>query len=307
MYDIIGDIHGHSADLMQLLEILGYGKQNGVYCHPDRKVIFLGDFIDRGPQIRQVLDIVRPMVEGGQALAVMGNHEFNALAFHTRHRTHAHQHLRVRDNKNIRQHGQTLLQLQEAELAKALHWFRTLPMWLELDGLRAVHACWDQSSMAIISAAMQEFHGVTDDFMHAACDESNPLHAAVEIILKGKEVALPTGVSFADKDGHVRTHTRVRWYLSPHGKSYGQYALTDHIDCEMPLEQDLVQQAVPYPHTEKPVFVGHYWMSADKPTILAENVACIDYSVAKDGFLCAYRWQGEQELTNDHFVWAARG
>jgi hypothetical protein len=56
------------------------------------------------------------------------------------------------------------------------------------------------------------------------------------------------------------------------------------------------------PTTAKPVFIGHYWLSASKPEILADNVACLDYSVAKGGFLCAYRWQGEQRLSNDHFV-----
>jgi len=71
MYDLIGDIHGHADELVQLLETLGYQKAQGVYEHPERKVVFLGDFIDRGPQIRQVLEIVRPMVEGGKALAVM--------------------------------------------------------------------------------------------------------------------------------------------------------------------------------------------------------------------------------------------
>src|SRR4051794_116693 len=83
MYDLIGDIHGHADELEQLLEGLGYHRHAGVYRHPERKVIFLGDFIDRGPKIRQVLEIVRPMLEEGHALAVMGNHELNALAFHT--------------------------------------------------------------------------------------------------------------------------------------------------------------------------------------------------------------------------------
>jgi predicted MPP superfamily phosphohydrolase len=83
MYDLIGDIHGHADELAQLLETLGYDKSRGVYRHSERKVIFLGDFIDRGPKIRQTLEIVRPMVEAGDALAVMGNHEFNALAYHT--------------------------------------------------------------------------------------------------------------------------------------------------------------------------------------------------------------------------------
>ena len=46
-------------------------------------MIFLRDFIDRGPQIRQVLEIVCPLIEEGHAQTVMGNHELNALAYHT--------------------------------------------------------------------------------------------------------------------------------------------------------------------------------------------------------------------------------
>src|SRR5262249_58643637 len=78
--------HGHADELVQLLRTLGYERAGGVYGHTDRRLIFLGDFIDRGPQIRRVLEIVRPMVEAGHALAVMGNHELNALAYHTEDR-----------------------------------------------------------------------------------------------------------------------------------------------------------------------------------------------------------------------------
>ena len=79
MYDLIGDIHGHAEELAALLEMLGYRKSAGVYRHPERQAIFFGDFIDRGPRIRETLEIVRTMVEHGSALAVMGNHEWNAL------------------------------------------------------------------------------------------------------------------------------------------------------------------------------------------------------------------------------------
>ena len=47
MYDLIGDIRGYADELVQLLEKLGYEKRQGVYWHPERKVIFLDDFIDR--------------------------------------------------------------------------------------------------------------------------------------------------------------------------------------------------------------------------------------------------------------------
>jgi Calcineurin-like phosphoesterase len=65
MYDLIGDIHGYADELVELLETLGYQKSQGTYRHPERKVIFLGDFIDRGPKILQVLGIVRPMGRKG--------------------------------------------------------------------------------------------------------------------------------------------------------------------------------------------------------------------------------------------------
>ena len=70
MYDLVGDIHGHATELWQLLEELGYREHDGSYRHANRKMVFVGDFIDRGPQIREVLQTVRPMIDGGSALAV---------------------------------------------------------------------------------------------------------------------------------------------------------------------------------------------------------------------------------------------
>ena len=81
MIDLIGDIHGHADKLVQLLEKLGYSKQNNYYAHPEREVLFVGDYIDRGPQIRETLEIVKQMVENQSAIALMGNHEYNALCF----------------------------------------------------------------------------------------------------------------------------------------------------------------------------------------------------------------------------------
>ena len=73
MYDIIGDIHGHADELVTLLEQLGYREQNACFRHPSRKVIFCGDFVDRGPHIPDVVRIARKMVEQDAALAVMGS------------------------------------------------------------------------------------------------------------------------------------------------------------------------------------------------------------------------------------------
>ena len=83
-YDIIGDIHGCSETLESLLDELGYARDaDGVYRHPERRLIFLGDFVDRGPYQRETISIVRAMIDAGAAQAVMGNHEYNTIAYAT--------------------------------------------------------------------------------------------------------------------------------------------------------------------------------------------------------------------------------
>ena len=66
-YDIIADIHGHASKLELLLTQMGYTRDRGVWGHSDRRAIFVGDFIDKGPEQVQVIDIVRPMVESRMA------------------------------------------------------------------------------------------------------------------------------------------------------------------------------------------------------------------------------------------------
>jgi Calcineurin-like phosphoesterase len=80
-YDLVGDIHGHADALHRLLRVLDYAEIEGVFRHPERKMIFVGDFIDRGPEQLEVLRIARAMCEAGVARAVMGNHEFNAIGW----------------------------------------------------------------------------------------------------------------------------------------------------------------------------------------------------------------------------------
>lgn len=67
MYDIIGDIHGYAALLKRMLEKLGYKKTGGSWHQPGRKMIFVGDYIDRGPEIRETLQIIKGMVDNNNA------------------------------------------------------------------------------------------------------------------------------------------------------------------------------------------------------------------------------------------------
>ncbi|HEX8464650.1 MAG TPA: polynucleotide kinase-phosphatase [Abditibacterium sp.] len=76
-FDIIGDVHGCADELQELLETLGYARdESGVFAHEaGRKAVFVGDLADRGPRSRDVLELVMRMEKAGRALCVLGNHD----------------------------------------------------------------------------------------------------------------------------------------------------------------------------------------------------------------------------------------
>ena len=80
-FDIIGDVHGCGDELEELLAQLGYGAEDGgVWRHPaGRKAVFLGDLVDRGPRIPDVLKLVMAMVEAETAYCVPGNHDMKLV------------------------------------------------------------------------------------------------------------------------------------------------------------------------------------------------------------------------------------
>ncbi|PHN03611.1 polynucleotide kinase-phosphatase [Flavilitoribacter nigricans] len=88
-FDIIGDVHGCFAELQELLRTLGYRitkhrdrqKNFGYTVKPpaNRKAIFVGDLVDRGPASNEVLRLVMSMQEAGNALVVCGNHDDKLL------------------------------------------------------------------------------------------------------------------------------------------------------------------------------------------------------------------------------------
>lgn len=67
------------------------------------------------------------------------------------------------------------------------------------------------------------------------------------------------------------------------------------------LPDEPVDPPVPPYRDTIPVFFGHYWRTGE-PTVTGAHTACVDYSAGRGGPLVAYRWNGEQTLTDDHFV-----
>ena len=207
-YDFIGDIHGHADKLKMLLEKMGYSNDGSGYAHPERKAFFVGDFIDKGPKIKETLFLVKTMVEAGNALAVMGNHEYNAICFATP--DGEGNYLRKRTYKNIKQHLATIEQLSPKEYEECISWFKTLPLFFEGDGFRVVHATWDYRAIEYVRTRLIN-HCLPDFLVNESADASTRLYTDIETILKGKEMELPNGLSFHDKDGNIRHHTRIKW------------------------------------------------------------------------------------------------
>jgi len=302
MHDIIGDIHGHADHLEALLLKMGYTIKNGSYAHPERKALFVGDYIDRGPKIRKTLKIVRRMVESGNAIALMGNHEYNAICFHYPESEGGH--LRKHEIKNIIQHFKTLKQFENRQdtYNEYIDWFKTLPLYYETEHFRAVHACWDDAHIDFLRRSLKE-DKLTGELIFQAAKKGSPLYEAVEIVLKGKEIALPEGITFKDKDGAIRKDIRIKWWENPALFTFKQLSVEPIQDLpDEPIDPSHLPDSSYYAESEKPVFFGHYWLKGN-PSIFKKNICCLDYSVAKCGYLAAYRYDNEEILSAGKLVY----
>ena len=270
--DVVADIHGEIEAVRALLFCLGYDERG---WHPEgRRLVFLGDLTDRGPDSPAVVALVRRLVEAGLAQCVLGNHELNLLRGQEKHGNAWF----LGKPESLDRSGRIVPQLpaDAGTRAEILRFFRQLPLALEREDLRVVHACWDSAMVDLARDASDvldlydrsvrrirddlEAHGVTDDFeVRLALQNRNP----VKVLTSGHErrAAEPF-----EAGGRLRDRERVRWWEDD----------ADDTFC---------------------VF-GHYWRTpvpdarktqrlfdADPPhaALGAGRAMCIDYSAAPAG------------------------
>ena len=298
-HDIVGDIHGHAAKLERLLQRFGYEKRDGIYRHASRQVIFVGDFIDRGPEIRRTLQIARGMIDAGTARAVMENYELNALLYHTK--GPEGEWLRAHNEKNTTQHQATLDQIALSDPAE----------WklAGLDvGAAALAGSWPLPRCARRMGRRERSHignpGYTDKEKPCRGWRRHTREGkAADFLLKGPEYKLGDGTHFVDKHGFQRTSVRAKWWIPI------RPGMT-HAEAAMPAGEIRGEGCVPdgvsfpgYGEKEPALFFGHYWLdpkNAKAP--LAPNIVCLDYSAGNGGPLVAYRFDGEAILKPDKLV-----
>ncbi|MEH3085580.1 MAG: metallophosphoesterase [Xylophilus ampelinus] len=144
--DIVGDVHGEHAALEALLDHLGYRADGR---HPQgRRLVFVGDLCDRGPDSPAVIDRVRGLVRDGGARAVLGNHELNLL---NGQRKDGNDWFWGEGRARDRKYG-AVATLPASGRAGVLGFLRGLPLALERPDLRIVHAAWHPASIDALRA-----------------------------------------------------------------------------------------------------------------------------------------------------------
>ena len=290
-YTVIPDIH---ADPERLSRSLATGAFS-------ERLAFLGDFIDAGksvsrPDDAEVLARVRRLIEDDDAVAVMGNHELNAILFHRLDSNG--QPLRARDDKNRAQHRSFIERfgIGSDDALDWTEWFLTLPLWRDLGGLRLVHARWSDTAISTIAARRPDGRLRPDDLEEVARKET-PFARAVDLLLSGPETALPAGIGFHDNSGHYRTQVRIAWWRAdaptwraaalsvPNPECLPETEITDELGLDF------------YGEENPPVLVGHYKMRG-APRIETPQAACLDYPDTP----CVYRWSGEQALRTTSLI-----
>ncbi|HYQ57778.1 MAG TPA: metallophosphoesterase [Draconibacterium sp.] len=301
MYDIIGDVHGYATLLKKLLIQMGYSKTNGSYSHPSRKAIFVGDFINRGPEIRKTIRIIRSMVEGGNGYAVLGNHELNAIIFH----------LKDKQGNTITKPSKYFLSLFKTineyssgsqEWKDQLKWMRSLPLYLDLGEIRVVHACWDDG--AVKTADQLYENGIIRKKVFQKIYKKSGSEEAkcVWLLTKGVNLKMPPDLRIMNNKGVSPRSFRVKWWEDLKGMTFREASFESKFFMpSYTIPNEVLPTTYPYPEDAPIVFIGHYCRGAG-PNIIKSNICCVDSCVTGTKSLLAYRWSGEKELTMNNLV-----
>lgn len=277
---------------------LGYDKQGH---HPEgRRLVFLGDLVDRGPDSPAVVELVKKYVESGRAQCVLGNHELNLL----------------KGDQKDGNHWFTVPGAEEKYQSKVAtgqqkkvfrEFLLTLPLALANDELRVVHACWDHGSVARLMGMDERLNA--DDAYKDFKRDLNPDFAPegwaqdkldkLERDLKDmSRDSFPFMRELANHDAWYQNANPVRVLTS--GKEIP-------IKTEIPFKAGGKWRMVErqkwwngYGKDELPVIIGHYWRNFSTlppkdngkggPNLFEnvephhwmggnKNVYCVDFSV----------------------------
>ncbi len=149
--DIVGDVHGEIDALEDLLARLGYGA-DGEH-DAGRRLVFVGDLTDRGPDSPAVLRKVMRLVEAGHAQCVIGNHELNLLRGELKDGNDWW--VTPDGGEDGQTAGSVMQPVTSTDKIRMTTFLETLPLALERPDLRVVHACWNETAFSLLRDTTQ--------------------------------------------------------------------------------------------------------------------------------------------------------
>lgn len=295
--DIVGDVHGEWQALLYLLKHLGYDEAGN---HPqNRKLVFVGDLCDRGPNSPAVLAWFKCAHDAGNAWMVLGNHELNAIIGDAKDGSGWF--FPERTAKDSRFYAPWQM-LPEGEHRPLIAWLSQMPIILQRSDLRIVHAAWINESVTALQQGIRadgvaESYRRWDEALHreaGRCDwyadylheqqvyaqalenpheAPPPMPATARFELRRSlQHPIRTLTSGAERELETPFFAGNRWRFSGRDAWWNRY--TDDVA----------------------VVVGHYWRSWDGQEVVSSredlfpeagnrwlgakhNVFCIDFSV----------------------------
>jgi hypothetical protein len=327
--DVVGDIHGEIGPLRQLIKTLGYSVDGR---HPKgRRLVFVGDLGDRGPNSPAVIEFVRSLVGQHLAQCLLGNHELNLL----RNESKPGNRWFIDPSHAEQRPGGEFTQCRVAPAALKPVWltfFASLPLALERKDLRIVHAAWVPGEIE----ALRPLNGSTLE-VYGAFERRTQQQLAMEGLgeaarkeeqvwgkqLESKSARVPLLPALGEVDERYQMGNPIRVLTSGVERlaqepfwSNGKWRM-----CQRVRWWDEYVEPVP-------VIIGHYWRqfkalgasehALTKPEMFdkaaptdwvgaRENVFCVDFSIGAryqerragvtplETHLAAMRWP-EQEL-----------
>lgn len=164
--DIVGDIHGEIDALKNLLHHLGYGLDGS--APGNRKLVFVGDFCDRGPDSPAVIRLAQTLVNSGNAFAILGNHEINLLTCDAKDGSGWFFDSRYASDVPF---YAPFNRIDHSEKQELIDFLNSLPIAFERSDIRIVHASWEEKSIeqirSLSTGRIKQYYDEWNQLVHA--------------------------------------------------------------------------------------------------------------------------------------------
>lgn len=291
IFNFVGDVHGDYDGLVTKLKSEGYYfDENNILKSDHNIAIFIGDYIDRGYQNIKVLELVKSMVEAKNALAILGNHDWNWLKFNTLNNEgkplREHSIGNLKQNENTRNEWKDLSVEKQDEL---LNWLGDLPFYINHSEFMAGHAFISENIIIEVEKHAKSlwcsltFNGLKEIIKKTPTIQQKILLDYIDIILTGFEASLPNGITFIDKGGKERDMARIKWWKLEEAKLLfdGIVNAETHNGSETFRQTDFPSKTKTsilkmVGTSEKQVFFGHFQVE-NESDLTSGNFNCLDF------------------------------